>query len=356
MRLKKVKINLDIDRPINYVYRVNFFKGGYVNDLKDIGFYTLEDERVKQIHVGSPLWRCELLITSKCNFKCPYCRGTSSKADITLKEAVETVGVWISNGLKNVRFSGGEPTIVEWLPNIVSYCKDNYVERIAISTNGSADRELYDDLLERGVNDFSISLDACCASVGDIMAGAEKGVWQKVVDNTKYLTSKTYVTVGVVLTEETVKDVNKIVKYASDELGVSDIRIISAAQWNGLIDNIDIEQKYLDRHPILKYRWHNIKKERNVRGINKGDNKYCPLMIDDMVVLGGEHYPCIIHLREGGKPIGKVNSPDMRKERLSYGLNHDTSKDPICKKNCLDVCVDYNNKCLELRGLGNVCE
>jgi len=156
------------------------------------------------------------------------------------------------------------------------------------------------------------------------------------------------VTVGVVLTKDTVKDVNDIVKYASDELGVDDIRIISAAQWNGLIDNIDIEQIYLDKHPILKYRWNNIKKIRNVRGIGDDDNHTCIMMIDDMAVLGDEHYPCIIHLREGGKPIGKVGS-NMRRDRLNYALTHDTSKDPICQKNCLDVCVDYNNRFKELK-------
>jgi len=158
--------------------------------LEEIGFYTLDDDRVRNTSETSPLWRCELLITSKCNFKCPYCRGTDTKADITLYDAIDTVDKWIHQGLKNVRFSGGEPTLIKWLPDIVTYCADNNVKRIAISSNGSADRKVYEDLLECGVNDFSISLDACCSSVGDMMAGGIKGVWQKIVDNIKFLASK----------------------------------------------------------------------------------------------------------------------------------------------------------------------
>ena len=50
--------------------------------LEDIGFYTLSDSRARNASENSPLWRCELLITSQCNFKCPYCRGTNSDADI----------------------------------------------------------------------------------------------------------------------------------------------------------------------------------------------------------------------------------------------------------------------------------
>ena len=41
--------------------------------LEDIGFYTLSDYRASQCSASSPLWRCELLLTDRCNFHCPYC-------------------------------------------------------------------------------------------------------------------------------------------------------------------------------------------------------------------------------------------------------------------------------------------
>jgi len=43
--------------------------------LEDIGFYTLSDERAKNTSINTSLKRCEILITDKCNLKCPYCRG-----------------------------------------------------------------------------------------------------------------------------------------------------------------------------------------------------------------------------------------------------------------------------------------
>jgi hypothetical protein len=48
-------------------------------------------------------------------------------------------------------------------------------------------------------------------------------------------------------------------------------------------------------------------------------------------------------MREHGKPIGKVG-PNIRKERFDWLKNHNCFEDPICKKNCLDVCVAFNNK------------
>ena len=43
--------------------------------LDDIGFYTLTEDRVLQLGPRSPMWRTELIVTDRCNFKCPYCRG-----------------------------------------------------------------------------------------------------------------------------------------------------------------------------------------------------------------------------------------------------------------------------------------
>ena len=79
--------------------------------LEDIGFYTLSDSRVKQLSATSPLWRCELILTDRCNFKCPYCRGIKPQiGDISLDDAKNIVALWSVAGLKNIRFSGGEPT------------------------------------------------------------------------------------------------------------------------------------------------------------------------------------------------------------------------------------------------------
>ena len=67
------------------------------------------------------------------------------------------------------------------------------------------------------------------------------------------------------------------------------------------------------------------------------------LKLFDIKIKGKHHYPCVIKMREGCEPIGEIGG-GMRKDRLDYYKLHDCYKDPICQKNCLDVCVDYNNK------------
>ena len=312
--------------------------------LQNIGFYTLSDERARSCSPTSPLTRCELILTDKCNFKCPYCRGLRSDCvgTMSLIKAQTIVKLWTLDGLKNIRFSGGEPTLYKDLHVLVKQAKDDGVEHIAISTNGSQSLSEYEDLIYYGVNDFSISLDACCAAFGKKMSGGVD-VWDKVVNNIREISKLTYVTVGIVFTEENVGQAKEIVEFAH-ELGVADIRVISSAQYNQALSGLfDLSDKIINKHPILNYRINNFKNEKNVRGMQKNDNHHCPLVLDDMAVAGDYHFPCIIYMREQGNPIGKV-SLNMRQERYEWYKSHDCFEDKICQNNCLDVCIAYNNR------------
>jgi len=313
--------------------------------LEQIGFYTLSDERAKNTNATSPMMRCEMILTEKCNFSCPYCRG-HEHGTMSLEDAKKGLSLWIKDGLQNVRFSGGEPTLYKGLNELVAMAKEGGVKRIAISTNGSRPFHIYEKLVEDGANDFSISLDACCATFGDKMAGDKTGVWNKVVENIEKLSKLTYVTVGVVLNETNFNDTIDITKFAHT-LGVSDIRLISAAQYNKLIEGTDaIPQEIIDAHPILKYRVERLKEGKNVRGISETDCNKCHLIKDDSIIAGNKHFPCVIHMREGGKAIGDVNE-NMRAERINWFETHNVYEDEICRNNCLDVCVAYNNKAEE---------
>lgn len=299
--------------------------------LEKIGFYTLSDDRAKTASHSSPLMRCELLITQKCNFSCPYCRNVGQ--ELTIDQVTNTVQLWKNMGLQNIRFSGGEPT--QNIPSLVAgIIAAKGCDHIAVSTNGSADSNIYKLLVNLGVNDFSVSLDACCASVGDKLAG-RNGMFDKVIENIKYLVKlKVYVTVGIVVTHETEETLKDVIVFA-DSLGVNDIRPIPAAQWK---NTLSIPVDILDKYPILKYR----SRSRLFRG-NPAEK--CPLVLDDMAVMGDKHYPCIIYMREGGSAIGTVN-PLMREERYEWYTKHDPKTDKICSSQCLDVCREYNNRYL----------
>lgn len=323
-----------------------------INKLEEIGFYTLSDERCKNTSMSSQMKRGEIILTEYCNFKCPYCRGLKSDIysdrklkQLSFEEVKNIIDLWCENEpIQNIRFSGGEPTLHPNIIEIAKYAKLKGVTRIALSTNGYNDIELYKQLIDAGINDFSISLDSCCSIDGDKMSGGVKGSWEIVTKNIREISKLSYVTVGVVLTSDNVESCVDTI-YFAHELGVSDIRIISSAQSNLDITGLEkVEQYILDAHPILKYRIDNILNNNiGVRGLKSTDYNRCPIVLDDSIIANNKHYPCVIYFREGGDPIGEVG-PNMRKERYEWFLNHDTHKDHICKGQCLDVCRFYSNK------------
>ena len=305
--------------------------------LDDIGFYTLSERRLKP---HDNLYRCEYVLTDRCNFNCAYCRhvGCESK----LQQVRQVLDGWEQHKLDAVRFSGGEPTLYGDIYRVLEYSNGKF-KHIAVSTNGSAQWSVYKKFIKLGVNDFSISLDACCASDGDHMAGNIPGAFKKVVKNIKRISEHVYVTVGVVLNEENAHRINDIIAFA-DTLGVSDIRVIPAAQKGTKFDELLIDRKLLDKHPILKYRHDNFLQGVPVRGLSDIDTCKCPLVLDDMAVTGDLHYPCIIYMREGGQSIGSIRKPmkDVLADRQQWYQQHNTKCDKICSANCLDVCRHHN--------------
>jgi hypothetical protein len=182
------------------------------------------------------------------------------------------------------------------------------------------------------------------------MAGGIPGAWEKVTSNIKELSKLTYVTVGVVLTEQNTKQVEGIVQFAHD-LGVADIRVIPAAQVSKELGSV-LAHKW-GSHKILDYRMKNASSGLPVRGLSVEDNPQCPLVLDDMAVCGDFHYPCIIYMREKGRPIGRFTDiKTVREERRVWYETHNCFVDPICRGNCLDVCCLMNRRWRELRGEG----
>ena len=313
--------------------------------LEQIGFYTLTDERAAFASKTSPMWRGEILLTDRCNYRCIYCQGLPVKNDIPFELAIQAIDTWIADELKNVRFSGGEPTLYNGLLTLIERCHWGGVERIAISTNGTASLEYYKELIDTGLDDICISLDAIAPSLAPKMAGVTNTHWERVIQNIRELSKLTYVTASIVLTRENARFAKEII-HLSSELGVSDIRIVTASHaHHDIVEAIsNIEQEVLDAYPILKYRVQNYLKGWDARGLRKGDARRCHLVKDDCVVASKWHYPCGVYLRERGRPIGTINSK-MRDERVDWFRTHDTYDDPICRQYCSDIYVEYNNRC-----------
>ena len=292
----------------------------------------------------SPMRRCEMILTNRCNFACPYCNGLHPLINrpMTWEEIQTGLEYWFRDNPENVRFSGGEPTLHRDILKAVALCKSRGVLHIGMTSNGSNRLALYQRLVEAGLNNLSISLDASEPEPGDRMAGGIKGAWAKVVNNIRELSKITDVIINVVYNAANVNGTINTIRLAHD-LGVKDILLVADSHYTHFADGLQrLPRGILDAHPILKYRVENALSRPAVRGLSETDAHHCALVLDDSVIAGEYHFPCALYMREGGRPIGKV-IPSMRQDRYEWFIAHNTYADPICKQFCVDLYIDYNN-------------
>lgn len=101
-------------------------------------------------------------ITPYCNFKCFYCNPDGKRQDTTPmnnKEIMQIIEAGMMSGVNRVHWTGGEPTIVKGLLEMIKQTKTiGYTDQV-LTTNGSAGGDYVRQMQEAGLNRLIVSLD-----------------------------------------------------------------------------------------------------------------------------------------------------------------------------------------------------
>lgn len=104
-------------------------------------------------------------LTDKCNLNCEYCmpKGICNEKvtmKMELEEINEIIKAFADLGINKIRFTGGEPLIVEGIEEIIrSTSKIKGIEDISITTNGINLAEKIEALKEVGITRINVSMD-----------------------------------------------------------------------------------------------------------------------------------------------------------------------------------------------------
>jgi cyclic pyranopterin phosphate synthase len=106
-------------------------------------------------------------VTDRCNFRCTYCMPAEGlpwlpKSEIlTFEELVRVVGVFVGLGVKEVKLTGGEPTVRAELPKLVGMLRAAFPQlAMSMTTNGLLMDRLAGPLAEAGLDRVTISCDS----------------------------------------------------------------------------------------------------------------------------------------------------------------------------------------------------
>ncbi len=105
-------------------------------------------------------------VTDRCNFRCVYCmpeegmKWLSNARILSFDEIERVVRVAVELGIKEIRLTGGEPTLRPNFPDLVArLSKVEGLESLSITTNGYFLEKLARPLAEAGLTRINVSLD-----------------------------------------------------------------------------------------------------------------------------------------------------------------------------------------------------
>jgi len=113
---------------------------------------------------GRPITDLRVAITDRCNYKCVYCRtgnDGAQYAELSFAEYLRIVRVFVSQGIRKVRITGGEPLLRHGVIDFVRELRqmDDALD-IAITTNGHLLADMAQPLKDAGLSRVTVSMDA----------------------------------------------------------------------------------------------------------------------------------------------------------------------------------------------------
>jgi uncharacterized radical SAM superfamily Fe-S cluster-containing enzyme len=184
-----------------------------------------------------------LEVTRQCNMCCPFCFASAEpdavgQPDISQIEKM-LLEVIDSAGFSPIQLSGGEPTLRDDLPQIVTLARKLGFDHIQINTNGirlAEDADYAHALKDAGVSDFFLQFDGITDEVYRYIRGAEL-----LSHKLKALERCAELKLGVIMVPTLVKNIN------DNQIG-SIIRF--AKKWIPTVRGVHFQpMTYLGRYP-----------------------------------------------------------------------------------------------------------
>ncbi len=130
------------------------------SDLPDFGGDRLVDS------FGRAIEDMRISITDRCNFRCTYCmpeEGMTWLANdrlLTFEEIGRLSRVAVALGIRELRLTGGEPTLRPGLPDLVrDLAQIEEASSLSMTTNGFLLKKLAGPLADAGLTRINVSLD-----------------------------------------------------------------------------------------------------------------------------------------------------------------------------------------------------
>jgi len=124
-----------------------------------------------------------------CNYRCKFCFAHFNQIEknkLTKNDAKNIINELSNFGTKKITFVGGEPTLVEFLPDLVKYAKDKGMTTMVV-TNGTKLNEQYLKKFENKLDWVGLSIDSGREQINKELGRGNGNHVSQTLDNVKLL-------------------------------------------------------------------------------------------------------------------------------------------------------------------------
>jgi len=169
----------------------------------------------------------EIALTYRCNLACNFCyagcnctKKMNGKGEMNTEQIKEILRrIFDQAKVPSVSFTGGEPTLVKELPELVAYAKGLGFRVNLISNGTQIDREKARRLADSGLDSAQISIEATTEALHEKIV-QRKGVFQKSINSVRLLReSGIHTHTNTTLSRMNRNDVLNLPAFVKNELG-----------------------------------------------------------------------------------------------------------------------------------------
>lgn len=352
--------------------------------VPDLLFDEVRDARVEALRAhledldvgaGFPLHRVTVFLSYACNLRCPYCKTISrtpeelaarpqKKTTYGLDDFCALLERLGDMPIDHLHFTGGEASIVPRVVEMVAEARRRGIPHLSMTTNGTAAAQRYVELVQAGLTELRVSIDARDAALGARLTGASRA-WAKSVEAVKAVAAardagaRVRLLVNTVATAVNRAGLARIVRFLLS-LGPDDVKLITDVDARDALPDFDARDEVLaelrsllgpgDERPLLRRKLETVF-ARDAIGLEpthraREDGSWrCYIPLSERTVDGASYYPCSVYLREGGAPIGALrdSAEEQRRKSAAWVRDADCRADPICQRYCLHCTRELND-------------
>ncbi len=166
-------------------------------------------------------YRMDLALTYRCNNDCHHCYNARERnfPELSMHEWKQVLDKTWAVGIPHVIFTGGEPTLMSGLPELIAHAEANG-QITGLNTNARrlADMSFVERLVDAGLDHVQITVESCDADIHNDMVNAR--AFEQTIQGLKNaLASKLFVMTNTTMLRDNVSSIPATLDFLSD-LGV----------------------------------------------------------------------------------------------------------------------------------------